>query len=207
MKRVSLALAVLLAVLLPLGAIAEGDALIGNVAVEEQELTAESAIRIPGNCIIDGPYAEWYSDKAIAENYTFGFFETQESGKESIGWDFPADTHTPLSVWFDFTNMSQEETKLLPRLSCEIVYDGKYVFETTPMQYNPDQVNEDGYSYPSIDAVPLPPLFGTEVYFCTNVPKLVRDTDQPLVARVTLDGSVVFTIDMRDVVTTFNGDE
>lgn len=207
MKRVSLALAVLLAVLLPLGAIAEGDALIGNVAVEEQELTAESAIRVPGNCIIDGPGAIWFSDKAIAENYTFGFFETQESGAETFWWEFPVDTHTPLGVSFNFTNMSQEETKLLPRLSCEIVYDGKYVFETTPMQYNPDQVDEDGNLWPSIDAVPLPPLFGTTVCFFTNVPKLVRDTDQPLVARVTLDGSVVFTIDVRDVVTTHNGNE
>ena len=202
----------LLALALPLGAAAQELEVVlidGSAApVEEQQLTTESAIRIPDDCIIDGPWAWWYSDKAISEGYYFAYLDSQENGAEKLGWEFPVDTHTPLSVYINFTNMSKTETKLLSRVSCEIIYDGKYVFETTPMQVNPDQTTADGDSgYPSIDGAPLPPLFGVEVRFCANVPKLVRDSDAPLIARVTLDDSTVFTIDVRSVVETYNGEE
>ena len=137
------------------------------------------------------------------------YLDTQENGAESLRWDFPVDTHTPLLVKMNFTNMSHEETKLLSRVSCEVIYDDKYIFETTPMQVNPEQTDAEGVTgaSASIDGAPLPPLFGTELRFYTNVPKLVRDSDAPLIARVTLDDSTVFTIDVRSVVETYNGEE
>ncbi|HIQ81574.1 MAG TPA: hypothetical protein IAA52_00545 [Candidatus Pullichristensenella stercorigallinarum] len=213
MKKCLSALLALLALALPLGAVAqelEVMVIDGAAApVEEQQLTAESAIRIPDDCIIDGPWARWYSDKAISQGSGFVYLDTQENGAESLRWDFPVDTHTPLLVKMNFTNMSHEETKLLSRVSCEVIYDDKYIFETTPMQVNPEQTDAEGVTgaSASIDGTPLPPLFGTELRFYTNVPKLVRDSDAPLIARVTLDDSTVFTIDVRSVVETYNGEE
>ena len=215
MKRVfwKICLTALLALALPLGAVAqelEVMVIDGAAApVEEQQLTTESAIRIPDDCIIDGPWARWYSDKAISQGSGFVYLDTQENGAESLRWDFPVDTHTPLLVKMNFTNMSHEETKLLSRVSCEVIYDDKYIFETTPMQVNPEQTDAEGVTgaSASIDGAPLPPLFGTELRFYTNVPKLVRDSDAPLIARVTLDDSTVFTIDVRSVVETYNGEE
>lgn len=213
MKKCLSALLALLALALPLGAVAqelEVMVIDGAAApVEEQQLTAESAIRIPDDCIIDGPWARWYSDKAISQGSGFVYLDTQENGAESLRWDFPVDTHTPLLVKMNFTNMSHEETKLLSRVSCEVIYDDKYIFETTPMQVNPEQTDAEGVTgaSASIDGAPLPPLFGTELRFYTNVPKLVRDSDAPLIARVTLDDSTVFTIDVRSVVETYNGEE
>ena len=213
MKTCLSALLALLALALPLGAVAqelEVMVIDGAAApVEEQQLTAESAIRIPDDCIIDGPWARWYSDKAISQGSGFVYLDTQENGAESLRWDFPVDTHTPLLVKMNFTNMSHEETKLLSRVSCEVIYDDKYIFETTPMQVNPEQTDAEGVTgaSASIDGAPLPPLFGTELRFYTNVPKLVRDSDAPLIARVTLDDSTVFTIDVRSVVETYNGEE
>ena len=213
MKKCLSALLALLALALPLGAVAqelEVMVIDGAAApVEEQQLTAESAIRIPDDCIIDGPWARWYSDKAISQGSGFVYLDTQENGAESLRWDFPVDTHTPLLVKMNFTNMSHEETKLLSRVSCEVIYDDKYIFETTPMQVNPEQTDAEGVTgaSASIDGAPLPPLFGTELRFYTNVPKLVRDSDAPLIARVTLDDSTVFTIDVRSMVETYNGEE
>ena len=213
MKKCLSALLALLALALPLGAEAqelEVMVIDGAAApVEEQQLTTESAIRIPDDCIIDGPWARWYSDKAISQGSGFVYLDTQENGAESLRWDFPVDTHTPLLVKMNFTNMSHEETKLLSRVSCEVIYDDKYIFETTPMQVNPEQTDAEGVTgaSASIDGTPLPPLFGTELRFYTNVPKLVRDSDAPLIARVTLDDSTVFTIDVRSVVETYNGEE
>ena len=213
MKKCLSALLALLALALPLGAVAqelEVMVIDGAAApVEEQQLTTESAIRIPDDCIIDGPWARWYSDKAISQGSGFVYLDTQENGAESLRWDFPVDTHTPLLVKMNFTNMSHEETKLLSRVSCEVIYDDKYIFETTPMQVNPEQTDAEGVTgaSASIDGTPLPPLFGTELRFYTNVPKLVRDSDAPLIARVTLDDSTVFTIDVRIVVETYNGEE
>lgn len=213
MKKCLSALLALLALALPLGAVAqelEVMVIDGAAApVEEQQLTTESAIRIPDDCIIDGPWARWYSDKAISQGSGFVYLDTQENGAESLRWDFPVDTHTPLLVKMNFTNMSHEETKLLSRVSCEVIYDDKYIFETTPMQVNPEQTDAEGVTgaSASIDGTPLPPLFGTELRFYTNVPKLVRDSDAPLIARVTLDNSTVFTIDVRSVVETYNGEE
>lgn len=212
MKKCFLVLLALLTLALPLGAAAQELEVMlidGSAApVEEEQLTAESAIRIPDNCIIDGPRAQWYSDKAISEGNVMGYLDTQENGAEALTWEFPVDTYTPLRVVMNFTNMTQEETKLLSRVSCEVIYDGKYVFDTTPMQVNLDQTAADGRTgYPSIDGAPLPPLFGTELRFYTNVPKLVRDSDAPLIARVTLDDSTVFTIDVRSMVETYNGNE
>ena len=213
MKKCLSALLALLALALPLGAVAqelEVMVIDGAAApVEEQQLTTESAIRIPDDCIIDGPWARWYSDKAISQGSGFVYLDTQENGAESLRWDFPVDTHTPLLVKMNFTNMSHEETKLLSRVSCEVIYDDKYIFETTPMQVNPEQTDAEGVTgaSASIDGAPLPPLFGTELWFYTNVPKLVRDSDAPLIARVTLDDSTVFTIDVRSVVETYNGEE
>ncbi len=213
MKKCLSALLALLALALPLGAVAqelEVMVIDGAAApVEEQQLTTESAIRIPDDCIIDGPWARWYSDKAISQGSGFVYLDTQENGAESLRWDFPVDTHTPLLVKMNFTNMSHEETKLLSRVSCEVIYDDKYIFETTPMQVNPEQTDAEGVTgaSASIDGAPLPPLFGTELRFYTNVPKLVRDSDAPLIARVTLDDSTVFTIDVRSVVETYNGEE
>lgn len=213
MKKCLSALLALLALALPLGAVAqelEVMVIDGAAApVEEQQLTTESAIRIPDDCIIDGPWARWYSDKAISQGSSFVYLDTQENGAESLRWDFPVDTHTPLLVKMNFTNMSHEETKLLSRVSCEVIYDDKYIFETTPMQVNPEQTDAEGVTgaSASIDGAPLPPLFGTELRFYTNVPKLVRDSDAPLIARVTLDDSTVFTIDVRSVVETYNGEE
>ncbi len=213
MKKCLSALLALLALALPLGAVAqelEVMVIDGAAApVEEQQLTTESAIRIPDDCIIDGPWARWYSDKAISQGSGFVYLDTQENGAESLRWDFPVDTHTPLLVKMNFTNMSHEETKLLSRVSCEVIYDDKYIFETTPMQVNPEQTDAEGVTgaSASIDGTPLPPLFGTELRFYTNVPKLVRDSDAPLIARVTLDDSTVFTIDVRSVVETYNGEE
>lgn len=92
----------LLALALPLGAAAQELEVVlidGSAApVEEQQLTAESAIRIPDNCIIDGPRARWYSDKAISERYHFAYLDTQENGAEKLRWEFPVDTYTPLRV-------------------------------------------------------------------------------------------------------------
>ena len=213
MKKCLSALLALLALALPLGAVAqelEVMVIDGAAApVEEQQLTTESAIRIPDDCIIDGPWARWYSDKAISQGSGFVYLDTQENGAESLRWDFPVDTHTPLLVKMNFTNMSHEETKLLSRVSCEVIYDDKYIFETTPMQVNPEQTDAEGVTgaSASIDGTPLPPLFGTELRFYTNVPKLERDSDAPLIARVTLDDSTVFTIDVRSVVETYNGEE
>ena len=213
MKKCFLVLLAFLTLALPLGAAAQELEVMlidGSAApVEEQQLTPESAIRIPDNCIIDGPWARWYSDDAISEGSGFVYLDTQENGAESLRWDFPVDTHTPLLVKMNFTNMSQEETKLLSRVSCEVIYDDKYIFETTPMQVNPGQTDAEGVTgaSASIDGAPLPPLFGTELRFYTNVPKLVRDSDAPLIARVTLDGTTVFTIDVRSVVETYNGNE
>lgn len=213
MKKCLSALLALLALALPLGAVAqelEVMVIDGAAApVEEQQLTTESAIRIPDDCIIDGPWARWYSDKAISQGSGFVYLDTRENGAESLRWDFPVDTHTPLLVKMNFTNMSHEETKLLSRVSCEVIYDDKYIFETTPMQVNPEQTDAEGVTgaSASIDGAPLPPLFGTELRFYTNVPKLVRDSDAPLIARVTLDDSTVFTIDVRSVVETYNGEE
>ena len=165
MKKCLSALLALLALALPLGAVAqelEVMVIDGAAApVEEQQLTTESAIRIPDDCIIDGPWARWYSDKAISQGSGFVYLDTQENGAESLRWDFPVDTHTPLLVKMNFTNMSHEETKLLSRVSCEVIYDDKYIFETTPMQVNPEQTDAEGVTgaSASIDGAPLPPLF------------------------------------------------
>ena len=201
LPALALALVLLLGVL-PSPGLAEGVVVIGGEAQSGDyvELAPSEQVRIKGEYGIAFGGAKWRSDKNLQSGGSIGYLTTRESGEETTRFDAPVGTHTPMSITFEFTNMSMENTNALGRVECRLVYDEKYEFTTMAAQVNPDQTAANGNTgYASTDAVPVEPLVTVGLRFFAAVPLIVRDTNRPLTAYLTLDDTT-YAVELRDVI-------
>ena len=163
------------------------------------ELKPGEKIKEPKNYAIEYIGARFRSDDNLNDGCWIGYFTSAESGIDTQSFEYPVGTHMPVSVNYAFTNMMTEDTELLKRVRCQIVYDGKYVFDTVPMQVNPNQLTSDGKSgYASTVGVPVEPLVSVGVRVFASLPIPIRDSDRPLVAVLTIDGTDVYETNLRD---------
>ena len=206
MKRI---LAILLTIaLLSCGSVlAEGVTVIGENNSFTSAYGGETELK-PGNKIkVDGDYTISLSDGGVMcyskekdlSGYGVGYLTTKENGSASKSMRGPIGTHTVLRVHLSLTNRSKQETNWLKRVKCDVVYDERYTFETLAVQYNPDQTDYEGRTgYSSIEARPAEPLVTMNVSFFVSVPYIVRDSDKPLWAYITVDNDV-YAVNLREV--------
>lgn len=165
------------------------------------ELKPESKIKVDGNYTIslNENGAKCFSrDDDLSGNW-IGYLTSKEDGSSSVSVFRPVGTHTVLRVHINLINRSKQETNWLKRVKCDVVYDDRYVFETMPVQYNPDQKDDNDYvGYASIEARPAEPLVSMHIGFFVSVPYIVRDSDKPLYAYITVDDDV-YTVNLRDL--------
>lgn len=208
MRRiVALLLVVTLLALGGMTVFAEGVIVIGetnnttNSYGGETELKPGSKIKVDGEYTISlaDPAAKCFSKEKDLSGYSVGYLTTKEDGSASDSVFGPVGTHTVLRIFVSLTNRSKQETNWLKRVKCDVVYDEQYTFETLAVQYNPDQTNYEGETgYASIEARPTEPLVSMTVGFFVSVPYIVRDSNKPLWAYITIDNDV-YAVNLREV--------
>lgn len=163
------------------------------------EIAKGEEVTRKGEYTIGYPYALCYKQSSVQEGNYFGYFDSVESGVDTLIWNFPVDTHTPFVVSIQFTNLTNAKVKLITKTKCTVVYDGKYEYKTVTMQINPNQKTSNGREgFSSTVGVPVDPLYAVTLCFFTNVPVMVRDTSRPLVAYISID-DITYSVNLRPI--------
>lgn len=200
MKRFWTIVLALLMLTMAASALGEGTVIIGQGASQGfDELKVGESIRVKGEYKLELLDAYAWGDARI-RSMRWTYLDSAENGAKQHYWEFPLGTHTYMAFHVEMTNLSMEEVNFLDRVKCQIVYDDQYVFDTTPMQLNPDQTNDAGKTgHVSIVARKMEPLEGTKVRIVCNVPYIVRDSNKPLKAYFTVDDSMTYEVNLRDI--------
>lgn len=164
----------------------------------QDELKPGEKIKQSGNYAIEFTNAIMRTDETLQHGFWIVYLDSKEDGAEEHRFQYPIGTHMPTSINFVFTNMAMDETELLRRVKCELVYDEKYVFDSMAVQENPNQPTSEGWVGPmSTVGRPVEPLVSVDLSFFVAMPIPIRDSDKPLVARLIIDGSDIYEINLR----------
>ena len=174
-----------------------------------EALSVGEKYKVDGNYSVEYESSFWGSDDTLRQGFFIGYVESKENDVDAKDYVYPIGTHTPTQINILFTNMSKNDTEVLERVSCKLIYDEEYIFDTMAVIYNPNQtVNGelDGYEssgmtgYPSTEGLPVEPLVTVSVAFISAIPLAVRDSDKPFFAQLTIDGTDIYSINLRDTI-------
>ncbi len=197
-------LALLMLLVPAFSAYAEGTVIIGQQESEQSTLGGETELKVGQVEKVSDAYSieyketRWFTDEKLQAGWYFFYLTSQENGAPRVRYEHPVGTTTPVCMYFTYTNRSKQNVNVLKCVKAQLVFDDHYVFETMPLQLNPDQVAADGEPCSSSSAVDIEPLVSVRLEFLTHVPFIVRDSDKPLVLYLTIDDSDVYAIDIRN---------
>lgn len=167
---------------------------------EGEVLVVGKPVKVDGNYRVELVEANARSMADQCKGNRYGYLaDTENKSAMHFYLDFGYGTHAPMYVKLRFTNFKMENTALLERVDCKVVFKDEYEFgPAMKLQHNPDQTASDGVvGWGSTVGVEVEPLLAVDFGFLVSVPLVVLESNEPLVMYVTIDNDV-YTIDLRE---------
>ena len=182
--------------------LAEGVTIIGQDTSAQNTFRGETELK-PGETIkVAGAYSIAFSwctingKNKILRGSHYIYLTSKENGASCVRFEHPVGTHAPGELAVTLINRSKQNVNWLKHVKCTVVYDETYSFDTIVTQWNPDQLDADGDTCDSTEAVDVEPLVSVDIGFIFALPYIVRDSSKSLVAYVSVDQDV-YSIDLR----------
>lgn len=184
-------------------ALAEGVTIIGSgdngnetCLGGEQELKPGDKIKVDGEYSITFSQCTMNGQNRILNGRYYTYLTSKENGAVLVRYEHQVGTHTPAELVITLTNRSKQSVNWQKRVKCTVIFDDLYTFDTMATQWNPDQTDSNGNTCDSTDFADIEPLVSVDIGFIFAVPYIVRDSDRPLVAYVSVDNDT-YAIDLR----------
>ena len=170
-----------------------------------EELQQGIDFKVSGDFSINCYQCTCWGNDVIYNGRRWGYLDSKENGIARKYWYPKRGVDTLLYISISLTNRSKENTNFGNRLSAELVYDDKYVFAAKYTQYNDGQTDSNGKKCDSIVAADVEPLMAADGYLVFDIPYIVRDSDKPLKAYITIDDTYVYQFNVREYMVVDNG--
>ena len=165
-------LCLLLALLLPACALGEGVIVLGGA---------------PAELVLEERYIEAGDFELVLyapEFYTEISYAPSAESRETLAWPCEA-THRVFALNMEYLNLQTESVNTCARVKATLLYNNRYPFELTLLQYNWNQPRNSG-AY-CAEALDIEPLVEIPLYLVASVPKRVAEGAESLALTVRVD--------------------